>query len=161
MNSFAPWCDCILCFRVIYEFMSAKLISSKKMQLGWESVWVSRSWSVPEASPSQGLAPSRKWLEIVLLLLFQGTFFLAPYNSLYFQSFSSQQAFLPCSFMFKAMMLWKICLAFSSALSPPHSPLMLPLQLTYLTLCLAIHKQYFTSHIIYQNLLRHAMPSNF
>ena len=145
MNSFVPWCDCILCFRVIYKFMSAKLISSKKMKLGWESIWVSRSWSAPEEAPSQGLAPSRKRLEIVLSLLFQGIFFLAKFNSLYFQSFYSQQAFLPCSFMFKAMMLWKICSAFSSALSPPHSPLMLPLQLTYLTSCLAIHKQYFTS----------------
>lgn len=86
MSSFAPWCDCILCVRVIYEFMRAELISSKKMKLGWERVQVSRFWSAPEEVPSQPAA---------------GTKSKVPGNSLYFFlpqdtfSGSMQQSLLP------------------------------------------------------------------
>lgn len=113
------------------------------MELGWERVQVSRFWSAPEEVPSQPAAGTKSKVAGNSLYFFfcPGTFFLAPCNSLYFQSLCSQRAFLPCSLIFESMMLWKICLAFSSALSPHHSPIVLSLQLPYLTLCLTIHRQ--------------------
>lgn len=39
--------------------MRAELISSKKMELGWERVQVSRFWSAPEEVPSQPAAGTK------------------------------------------------------------------------------------------------------
>lgn len=62
----------------MYEFMRPELISSKKMKLGWESVQVSRFWSVPEGVHSQSAAGTKPKTAGNSLVIFFCFFFFDP-----------------------------------------------------------------------------------